>query len=272
MRRELRPLVRQLGLRPVATRRNRSATDAHGATLRDGSGRSAFGLWTGGGAGVGGGWGELAAATVGVGPAVAGARAGDLLEELAPGRVLVVGVAGAISPALRVADVVRPDVVVEVATGHRFPAPPPMPGAAAGRAGSSGAAAGAGGAGGAPGERGTLVTVSELGQVLPAALGAEAVAVDMESAAIARACEERGVHWRVVRAVSDLPGTLDRDVASLLSADGGLTLRALVRLLGRDPARVAALVRLGSDTRRAIAAATAAAIEELDRAGPAVTA
>jgi adenosylhomocysteine nucleosidase len=197
----------------------------------------------------------VAAATVGVGPAVAAARTTDLLDRLEPVRVLVVGVAGALAPALRVADVVRPEIVVDVATGRRYApgAAPPRPGAR-----TVGAAR----------EAGALVTVSAVGQRLPPALGAEAVAVDMETAAIAAACEERGVHWRVVRAVSDLPGGLDPRVATLLSADGSVTVRALLRLLGTEPGRLAALLRLGVDTRRAIVAATSAALEELHH-GPA---
>lgn len=230
MARELRPLARALGLSSL--RRSRPTAGA-GAT------RGAEHVWASD---------EVVAATVGVGRARAERATNRLLCDYRPRRVLVVGVAGALDPALCVGDLVVPEAVFDAATGE-LRRPHPRGGVAA-RAG--------------PVRRGKLVTVERFGAGRAGpAWPPDAVAVDMETAAIAGACERSDVPWDVIRAISDLPGALGPEVASLLRPDGGTDVVAAMRLVGRHPAQLGRLFALGIATKRAVRGATAAALRQL---------
>jgi adenosylhomocysteine nucleosidase len=79
----------------------------------------------------------------------------------------------------------------------------------------------------------------------------QAVAVDMESAAVAEVCAEYGVPCRVVRAVSDTVDTaLSPDLVRLLSG-GRVSAWQAVRALMRTPSLVGEFRRLARDTRLA---------------------
>lgn len=208
MPRELRPLVRALGLRRAEL-----------------AGRT---VWRGPG---------VVAASVGVGPRSARQAAIRLLDSSAVAAVLVLGVAGACDPGLRVADVVNPEKVVDAADGSVYEPralPPPA---------------------GHPPRCGTLVTVDRIGAPVPPGT----TAVDMETAAVAAECAARGVPWDVRRSVSDIPGGLPATVATLLRADGQVDLVAVMRLVARSPGQLRSLVAMGRDTSRAVAAVTAEA-------------
>lgn len=190
--------------------------------------------------------GGVLAATVGVGPAMARRSAERLLEASGASGVLVIGVAGACDRNLRVADVVAPAVVVDGSAGTVFEPQPFLPGS------------------GLPPRAGTLVTVERIGAAPPsgaAEVGADTV--DMETAAVAAVCVSRSLPWEVLRAVSDVPGGLPAAIDTVLRPDGRADPVALVRLLARHPSELPALVRLGRDTSRAIAAVTAAALAAL---------
>jgi len=197
----------------------------------------------------------VAVAVVGVGPDVAGRTTRALLAEFGHGdgsgrrlnggygveRVLVVGVAGAVDPSLAVGDVVVPVEVVDRSTGARF-RPDPLPG---------------------------LVTSGVLATT-PHLLGPDAVAelrtagvaaVDMETAAVAGACDDAGVPWSVVRAVSDrlADGLVDDAVLRLTRPDGTTNPAAVAAYLLRRPWRIGRLAKLGAGTGKAVRAVTRAA-------------
>ena len=96
-----------------------------------------------------------------------------------------------------------------------------------------------------------------------------AAAVDMETSAIAAACEGRGVPWGVVRAISDRPGDhlVDETVLGLVREDGSTDGRAVARLLARRPWEVRRLARVARDTRSALGALTSAALADLSASG-----
>lgn len=190
---------------------------------------------------------EIGAVMIGVGTASARAATERLLTT--PGieveRVIVVGVAGGIDESLSIADVVVPEAVVDAATGTA-------------RATTALAA-------GTLARAGRVVTSDEFltGPDNLARLRAEGyLAIDMETSAVAEVCEAHNVPWCAIRAISDtLADELaDHDVVGLLRPDGTTDPRAVLRLLRRRPSIVPRLVRLGRDTRRATAAASAAAM------------
>lgn len=193
---------------------------------------------------------RVVAVAVGVGPARAGAGAARVLDALAAQRVVITGVAGALDDSLEVGDLVRPAAVVDVRSGVVRTPSTPAPGGA------------------------VLATVEQVhlsgrgptgeGDVR---LPAGATAVDMETAAIAAACEARGIPWDVVRAISDVAGTLTQDAASLLRPDGRADVFKAAHLVLRDPRALVRLVRLGLDSARAVRVATDAVVSELTATG-----
>jgi adenosylhomocysteine nucleosidase len=220
---ELRPLVRKLGLRPSAA--------PLGTRVHEGRSGSA----------------SLVAATSGMGTAGAAAAARRMLDAGDVDHVMVVGIAGGIDDRLAIGDVIQPRIVIDGATGAEY-RPHPV------------------------GERsdepgpGALHTSDEL-IVDPervAALRARGViAMDMETAAVAAVCEERGCPWSVVRAISDRSsdGMVDGAVFELAHPDGSPDLRAVARFVVRHPGRIPQLVRLRRDANVATGAAAGAAAE-----------
>jgi nucleoside phosphorylase len=196
---------------------------------------------------------DLVAVAVGVGPARAGAGAARALGAVLAQRVVVTGVAGGLDASLKVGDLIRPATVVDVGSGSVHTPGAREPGA------------------------GVLATVDRVfvamggsGDATSAPqLPEGATAVDMETAAIAAVCEANGVPWDVVRAVSDVAGTLTPEVAALLRPDGRANVVAAARVVLRDPRVLGSIVRLGLDTARATRAASGAVIAELATvAGP----
>jgi adenosylhomocysteine nucleosidase len=96
------------------------------------------------------------------------------------------------------------------------------------------------------------------------------VALDMETAAIAAVCDERGVPWSVFRTISDRSGDglADEAILGLAHPDGSPNLRAVARFVLRHPARIPHLVRLGRDAAAATKAAASAAATALERVTP----
>jgi adenosylhomocysteine nucleosidase len=78
-----------------------------------------------------------------------------------------------------------------------------------------------------------------------------ALAVDMESAALAGRCHERGVPWACMRAVSDdVEVALSVEIAELVES-GRVPLGRALRTLARKPSLLPQLLRLARQTRLA---------------------
>jgi nucleoside phosphorylase len=190
---------------------------------------------------------DVVATGTGIGPALAAEATVRLLDALTLDLVIVSGIAGGIESASAVGDLVVPADVVDGATGDRFVASPP--------AGID--------------ARGTIRTGDGDDYALTAAQLAGlrdegVVAVDMETAAVARACQERGVPWVAFRGISDMAGdeTVGAVVLTLVNADGSPKVGAGLRFLLGHPGRVPRLVRLARESghaARIAAEATASA-------------
>jgi adenosylhomocysteine nucleosidase len=123
--------------------------------------------------------GEIVLICAGIGAAAARRAAEVVIAKFAPKLIYSVGFAGALNPKLRVGDVMRPRVVIDVADGSTIAM-----------------------------ENGEGVLVSfesiasrEQKAKLHDSFGGDAV--DMEAAAVARAADARGITFRALKAISD---------------------------------------------------------------------
>ena len=188
---------------------------------------------------------EVVAIVTGMGTALATAAVEQLLDAVTPSIVVVVGITGAVDEETPIGTVVLPERVIDHASGREH------------RNTLLG-----------PGElRGAMWTtdVVTAAHELPALRERGVVALDMETAAIARSCEARAVPWTVVRAVSDraTDGSVDDEVFHLSRQDGTPDPRAVLRYVLRHPTRVPRLARMGKDVRRATRRAATAALAAL---------
>ena len=196
--------------------------------------------------GAGQGWvGRLGGRRVlavvsGMGTELAGATTRRLLDAEEVSLVVVVGISGGVDDVTPIGTVIRPEVVIDEATGREVH---PLA------------------LGGAP--RGALWTTDVLtpAEELVALRARGVVALDMETAAVGAVCEERGVAWTALRALSDRPGDqVDDEVFALSNRDGTPNLGRVVRYVARHPGRVPALARLGRNLKVATERAADAAV------------
>ena len=185
---------------------------------------------------------EIVATAVGVGTRAAVEATERLLRSVSVPLVVVVGIAGASAPHLRVGDVVVPERVIHWPedTTHT----------------STSALAGAD-------RSGTIRTSDELlinAEAVAALHRQGVVAMDMETGAIASVCDRHGVPWTAFRAISDtIDRPVDKDVMTLLSRDGTPNVGAALRFIARRPHKIPHLVSLARDSAKACNAAAAAA-------------
>jgi nucleoside phosphorylase len=181
---------------------------------------------------------------IGVGPAAAATATERALDALGVDHVLVCGIAGGLGKDLEIGSVVMPARVVDLATEDGFDAAPFGPTEPAR----------------------TIGTTHEL--ILDAGrldtLRAKGIdALDMETAAVARVCANRGVPWSAVRSMSDRPqdGLLDDSVMEMLNPDGTANAKKAIRILLTHPWKIAKMARLGRDSSLAATRAAKAALQ-----------
>jgi adenosylhomocysteine nucleosidase len=200
-------------------------------------------------AGKVGSWTVLAG-VIGMGPAVARQATERVLADGPFDRVVVVGIAGGLDPALRVGDLMVPERVRLHPDGPLY-LTHPLPG----RIPSGGLMTTDG-----------LFSAEEVWRpILESGFGA----VDMEAAGVAEACEGAGVAWSVYRGISDRPDAhlVDDGVFALAKPDGSADIPAVIRYLAKDPRRARTLARLNRDMIAAADVAARAAVRDLARSG-----
>jgi nucleoside phosphorylase len=190
---------------------------------------------------------EVVAALGGIGPAAAGDTARRLVASHEPDHVAVCGVAGGVAASVKVGDLVVPAMVVDLADGtaseaHRFGDAEPT---------------------------GRILT-SEALIVDRAVMDGHAAdgvdAVDMETSAVAAACDEVGIPWTAFRGISDhyADELMDGSTLGLMHADGTPDLGAVARYVARRPANVTRLAKLARGTSAATAVATRALVSAIE--------
>jgi nucleoside phosphorylase len=219
-------------LRPLTKRLGLRRDEVGGAPARTGTldGRPVVGIVTG------------------MGTRLAAAGVERLLDAVTPAQVVVVGITGAVDDVTPIGTVVLPERVVDHRTGREHVHHLLGPGEV----------------------HGTLWTSDGITppSELPELRARGVVALDMETAAVALACEEHQVAWTVYRAISDraTDGSVDDEVFGMSRQDGTPNPAAVARYLVRHPGRIPGLVRLARGASLAASRAADAAIAAV-RAG-----
>ena len=164
--------------------------------------------------------------------AAAAARTAEAIAAEAPRAMISAGYCGALADDLRVGDLVAADVVVDERTGDRFAADPELLAAA-------------------PGRRGAMVSAERIARTPADRDRLDGLAVDMESAALARAAGEARIPFLALRAVTDERHHRVPDFDKVMDAAGRLTPGAGLVHFVLHPREVPALLRLGPASRRA---------------------
>ncbi len=188
----------------------------------------------------------VAAMMTGMGLANAERATRRLVELSDCDHVLVVGIAGGLDRARPIGSVVVPESVLDLATG-RVLAATPLGGRLDGRLVTS---------------DGLIDDPDQLAGLRDDGFAA----IDMETSAVAAACEDLGLPWTAFRGISDhtTDDGVDQAVLGLSRPDGTPDLAAVARLVITRPGRLPGLVRLGRYMQRAVDAAVTQALAALD--------
>jgi nucleoside phosphorylase len=186
---------------------------------------------------------DVVAIVTGMGTAFATRGTERLLDAFAVDRVVVVGITGALENETPIGTLVMPEVVVHGPSGREHRHEPVGDHSHAGQMWTSD----------------ELITDADR---LVALRARGVVSLDMETAAIARVCEARGVAWSVFRAISDRAsdGSVDPEVFAMSNLDGTPNHEAIAAYFERHPEKVAALAEMGANATLAADTAAAAAI------------
>ena len=161
--------------------------------------------------------------------------------------MLVVGITGALENETPIGTVVLPEVVVDSASGREHRHVP---------------------IGGAEHEGRMLTThgLTTEPDELATLRDQGVVSLDMETAAIAHACDRRGISWSVFRAISDRPSDgIDVELFETSNQDGTPNPEAAAAYFAKYPEKAELLVQLGENATLATERAAAAAIEAAAR-------
>jgi adenosylhomocysteine nucleosidase len=194
--------------------------------------------------------GQAVVATVtGMGTKLASEGTMRLLEAIPVDRVVVVGITGAVEDITPIGTLILPEVVVDSATGTEHHPTPMGDGTAHGKMWT--------------GDK-LMTDPDDLARLRAQGV----VSLDMETAAIAEVCEQRGVPWSVFRVISDraTDGTINDEVFHLSNQDGTPNKQAIARYFVKHPGSVPRMARLATDAKRAAETAADAAIRACSEA------
>jgi uridine phosphorylase len=192
-----------------------------------------------------GAW-SVATLVTGMGPEKARIATRRALDAGPADHVMVIGIAGGLSPELPVGALQVPETVQLYPDGPRFTTRPLPTRRAAG----------------------ALMTTDGLfddEEVWKPILEKGFGAVDMEAAGVAEVCEADHVDWSIYRGISDRPDEriVDQAVFGLSKPDGSADPVAVAKYLARDPRRAKALAHLNRCMQAAARLAADAAREDL---------
>ena len=188
----------------------------------------------------------VVAVVTGMGTSLAARGVERLLGATEVTRVVVVGITGAVEDETALGSLILPEVVVDGATGAEF-RPAPL------------------GDGSPEGKMWTSDDLITDPSVLSGLRADGVVSLDMETAAIARVCDRRGIAWSVFRSISDraTDGSVDEEVFRLSNQDGTPNAKAIASYVVRRPGRLPAMARMAKSARLATERAADAALSAL---------
>lgn len=184
----------------------------------------------------------------GMGPKAAGRSADWAISRWRPDLVVMAGVAGALSPGLQVGDIIVAEPVLGDAglvlpVPYKLPVPEDRPGGLRVRTGPM-----------LSRDR-VLITAAEKRSAYAHATyhpHPPPLAVEMETAAVARVVEGKGVAWAAARGISDSASDeLPMDFNKLRTPTGDLPVGKVALAAVSNPAAISGLVRLGRNTKTA---------------------
>jgi nucleoside phosphorylase len=185
----------------------------------------------------------VVATVTGMGTALAQDGTTRLLDSYDVERVVVVGITGAVENDTPIGSLIRPAVVLNSETGEEF-RPEPF---------------------GAHTPHGIMWTTNIITprEQLAGMIERGVVSLDMETAAIAKVCETRGVPWAVFRTISDRAsdGSVTEEIFKLSNQDGTPNFEAITAYFGAHPEMAEVMAEMGNNAQLAVDAAAAAAIE-----------
>lgn len=185
---------------------------------------------------------DVVATVTGMGTELATRGTERLLQAVTPERVLVVGITGAVENDTPIGTLMLPAKVVNSETGEEF-TPDPF--------------------GGLKGN-GVMWTTNVITpeHELAALRSRGVIALDMETAAIAKSCESRGIPWSVFRVISDRAsdGSVVEEVFKLSNQDGTPNIGRAIRYVLRHPHHIPRLAKLAEGSKLATELAVEAAI------------
>lgn len=195
--------------------------------------------------------GPVVAIVTGMGTSLAARAVERLLEAMEVTRVLVVGITGAVEDETPIGALILPEVVVDGATGAEF-RPTRL------------------GDGSPDGKMWTSDDLITDPAVISGLRSDGVVSLDMETAAIARVCDRRGIPWSVFRSISDraTDGSVDEEVFHLSNQDGTPNAKAIASYVLRRPARLPAMARMAKAAKLATERAAEAALSALAAPAP----
>jgi adenosylhomocysteine nucleosidase len=177
---------------------------------------------------------------MGVDYATNGTRA--LLDAMPVDHVVVVGITGGMENETPIGTLILPEVVVHSATGAEY-RPTSL------------------GEGTAQGKMLTTVGLTSNSDRMDELRAQGVVALDMETAAIAHLCDERGIPWSVFRVISDRPDSnITEDVFRMSNLDMTPNQEAIDAYFAKHPDALERLAKLGEDATLAANNAADAAI------------
>jgi adenosylhomocysteine nucleosidase len=190
----------------------------------------------------------VVAIVTGMGPELATKGMRELLDEVEVERVVVVGITGATHDETPIGTLVYPEKVVNGASRAEF-RPDHL---------------------GTVTPSGVMWTTDDLitaDDALKELRAIGVIALDMETAAVAEVCVERGIPWSVVRVISDraTDGSVDDEVFHLSNQDGTPNAKAIASYFMRHPGRIALMTRMGREVKAATRQAADAAVDAVER-------
>jgi adenosylhomocysteine nucleosidase len=185
---------------------------------------------------------EVVAIVTGMGVDYATTGTEALLDAMPIDHVVVVGITGGMENETPIGTLILPEFVVHSATGAEY-RPTPL------------------GDGTHQGKMVTTVGLTTNSDRMAELRAQGVVSLDMETAAIAHLCDERGIPWSVFRVISDRPDSnITEELFLMSNLDGTPNQEAIDAYFAKHPDALEAMAQLGEDATLAANNAADAAI------------